>query len=456
MRRLLFALLCSTVAAGSARAAQTVAVMPFRDLSDAASQVGEAIRETVTADLKQLSDVKVIERGSLDRILAEQKLQAQRADLDLTTSARIGKLLGATLIVTGAYQKALPQVRLTARFVRVESGEIVGTAKVDGKATDFLRLQDKITAELLRSAGLAQHVKKIVERSGNRPSLKSMKTIELYGESVVAENDDKRREWLKLALAEDAGFTYAAADLAALEQRMKKYQATAISAQERTLQETREKLAREKDPQTAQQIAMMLLNQLMIARRYHELMVTAKEMAKHPPPKPQNALPGAASADEVAAFYLVTAENMLKDRDGVLRDGEAFMKRYPASAYFKGVESIMEEAIRKKRKADDGQALAAAEVAKMGSSERWDLCRVAAIYRGHDQLREAQRLFRACLEVGKSIFERKHTLRDLVFIDIECGDFAGARRDRAAFEKEDAAAYREMKSAFDMMIPVDG
>ena len=54
------------------------------------------------------------------------------------TTVKVGKLLGASLIVTGAYQRGGSSVRLTARFVKVETGEVVGTAKVDGATSDFL------------------------------------------------------------------------------------------------------------------------------------------------------------------------------------------------------------------------------------------------------------------------------------------------------------------------------
>src|SRR4029077_7278274 len=96
--------------------------------------------------------------------------------------------------------------------------------------SEFLRLQDRVTAELLRSAGMASHAQKVTQRA--RPSLKSMRTLELYGDAVVADNDEKRVELLKLAVAEDAGFTYAAADLAALEKRMKMYEKLARSKQD--------------------------------------------------------------------------------------------------------------------------------------------------------------------------------------------------------------------------------
>ena len=112
----------------------------------------------MTSDLKTLGGVRVVERAQLDRVLGEQHLQGA-GEVDSATAARVGKLIGATLIAVGAYQQSAADVRLTARFVQVETGEIVGTAKVDGRASDFLHLQDKVTAELLRSAGMQQHIK---------------------------------------------------------------------------------------------------------------------------------------------------------------------------------------------------------------------------------------------------------------------------------------------------------
>ena len=88
------------LATTASAAAPTVAVLPFRDLSGGKASVGEAIRETVTSDLKTLGGVRVVERAQLDRVLGEQHLQA--TDVDPATAARVGKLLGATLIAVGA------------------------------------------------------------------------------------------------------------------------------------------------------------------------------------------------------------------------------------------------------------------------------------------------------------------------------------------------------------------
>ena len=231
----------------------TVAVMPFRDLAADSKFIGEAIRETVMSDLRQLGGLRVVERASLDRVLAEQKL-AQK-DLEVGDAVRVGKVLGAQLMVIGAYQKLAPQVRLTARFIKVETSEVIGTAKVDGSQREFLRLQDRVTSALLRSAGLPVQAKQVLDDSAQRPDLQSWKTLDLYGQAVLATDDSERRNLLQLAVAEDTNFSYAVKDLAGLESRLARYQAEQDAATERALKELRQQLAVATErPQIEQQL----------------------------------------------------------------------------------------------------------------------------------------------------------------------------------------------------------
>jgi serine/threonine protein kinase/TolB-like protein len=428
----------------------TVAVMPFRDLSGGPANVGEALRETVTADLKGLSGLRVIERDSLDKVLAEQQLQARRADLDASTAARVGKLLGATLIVAGAYQQAAAQVRLTARVIRVETGEIIGTAKVDGKGAELLRLQDRVTAELLRSAGLLPQAKRVAARP--RPHVTNLRSMEIYGQALQTRDDQERYTLLKLAVAEDKNFTYAVNDLAALEARLRRYQLAADEATDKALGEILARLSAAKDLTAGGQAVQELFQRLITGRRYRRLILEARafldrDLPGPPPPGPH--------PRELAAFYIIMAQMNLRDWDGLMRDGELFLKRYPSSNFFPNVKTLVEQGISQKRQTEEGRAKAEEALAKTPSMLRWDLCHLGRVYRGARQLREAQRLFRACAEVRAGQPPHPEALRELILTDVELGDFAEARRSLAALEQEDPAAYRAVKFVADQL-PVDG
>ncbi len=451
-RALALLLLSSTAMAGNV----TIAVMPFKDLSGSQSAVGEAIRETVTTDLHDLAGVKVIERGNLDKILAEQHLQAQRSDLDPATAAKVGKLLGATIICGGAYQKVPPMVRLTARFISVETGQILDTAKVDGNEHEFLKLQDKVTAQLLKHAKLGGHAQKIEQRS--RPPVNGgLKTLEHYGQALLADSDDQKLKFLKLALADDANFSYAANDLAALEKRMQVYQANADVARDKVAREALAKMQSETDPNKYLMLTTQVFTGLMQSRRFHAMEQVARAILKSPPKLGPSQYPGMVDPLEITTFYLITAENSLGEEDALLRDGEKFLREHPASMYFTSIKGYMDQVINEKKKVEEGKAGLAAKLAEVDKDPTFkdDPCKRGFVYSEQSQYKPAQQHFLKCLDKGSRWFTPSAVLPLLIQMDLKVHDWAGARRDIERYQQIDAATYRSMKAAYDMQIPAD-
>ncbi len=439
---------------GVAHAApQNVAVMPFYDLSGGKGSIGEAIRETVTHDLKDVPGLKVVERSNIDKVLTERNLQGQRADLGANATMTIGKLLGATLIVTGAYQRSGATVRITARFIKVETGEIVGTAKVDGGATDFLALQDKVTAQLLGSAGIeAAQVQRFAKRS--RPKLKSIRVVELYGDAMVETDEQRKSEILKEALVEDPSFSYAVRDLDALQARMQEYAAKAGIAQGEQINALRRDAKGEADPLKRASARMQLLSAMMTSRRYHELQREARAILVEAGPSPRKPKGMMVSAEEVAGMWLVQADGSLHQTDAVLRDGELFMKRFPASTYYSSVQMLVEQAIQKKRKSDEGRRTIDNALAELKSYERWDPCKVGHTYAKHAMWREAQRLYIACIEIGTD--ERGSAYYGLLDADMEIGEFRAASKHLAeALQPKGDGPYRSSLESYRDRIPAD-
>ena len=90
-------LFCVDSGIAIAKPPPTIAVMPFRDLTGKAKpHIGEAIREVVASDLKSLSGVRIVERGSLDKIIKEMRLQTHFKEVEDTTAAKLGKVVGAS------------------------------------------------------------------------------------------------------------------------------------------------------------------------------------------------------------------------------------------------------------------------------------------------------------------------------------------------------------------------
>lgn len=422
--------------------------MPFRDLSGGSRFVGEAIRETVTTDLKQLGSLRVVERGNLDKVLGEQNVQLQAQEPDTATLVKIGKILGANLIVVGAYQKVLPQVRLTARFIKVETSEIVGTAKVDGGSREFLRLQDRVTAALLKSAGFPVHAKQVLDGAERRPELGSLKTLELYGQAVVSNTDEERRQYLTLAVAEDKNFNYAVKDLEELEARLRVYQATSFQVNEREVVVLREKLKVLTSKPEIEQTMLLLLAKLMATRRHHELTREARNYLDGLGP----GTPISVWTDGIAA-QLVSTLFLLRRYDDMLREGEKYLARAPGSSVFAAIKSMVENAIRRKREIEAGAERAEREVQGTHTTARWDLCLMAHLYHRNEQYESSRRLYRACQAVG--IKPKTEILPKLAEGAYMQGDWVELRKILTEWQGVDATAAQRFHINYDASTPLD-
>ena len=337
----------------SAQAAEpVVAVMPFADLAATRAPVGEAIRETLTVDLRD-TGVRVVERGAIDRVLGEQNLEDKKRDLPAIGAVRVGTLVGATWIVIGAYQRAGGAVRLTARVVDVASGELRGSAKVDGAADELLGLQDRLAAALFASAGLpAAKVQKLAKRT--RPKV-PYRALELYGDAVQAPSDDKRRALLQQTIAAAPQLTYAVRDLEALQRRMGGYSAVAnlkLDERERAL------IARADDGRraAAERVAAAreALGSLDAARRFHALADVAGRWRT-------STLPGVA---ELAAGAQFRALDGLHRFDAALTAGEAYLRAFPTGDRYRELEARMHEIVETRKKREARRAEYAADLAE--------------------------------------------------------------------------------------------
>jgi TolB-like protein len=423
-------LVAALLVAGAAQASEpVVAVMPFRDLAASRAPVGEAIRETLTVDLKE-TGVRVVERGVIDRALAEQNLEDKKRDLPAIGAVRVGTLVGASWIVTGAYQRAGAEVRLTARIVDVASGELRGTAKVDGAADELLALQDKLASSLFASAGLAPaKVQKLTKRM--RPKV-PYRALELYGDAVQLTDDKKRRELLQQAVAAAPQLSYAVRDLDALQKRMGALSAVAnvkLDERERAL------LARADDGKRPAaeraQAAREALGALAAARRFHNLADVAARWQT-------SALPGVA---ELAAAAQFQALDGLHKYDGALGIGEAYLRAFPTGDHYRAIEARMHEIAETKKKREARRAEYAADLAEKRQGMKndaahkpdWDYAPCICA-RWNSQLNELMldncRAFAAAYQKDPRSDVQENVMAARFFVILalaERGDFAQAR-----------------------------
>lgn len=238
--------------------APAVAVLPLREVDGdtKAGGLAAAMRHVIASDLAELRGTRVIDRQEIDRALAAEKIDPRASDPDAQAVQRLGKALAfpavakkrrrkpaapdTGFVVTGTFQRTESRLKLWAQFVG-GSGRISGTATASGPGADLLLMLNTVEAELLRTVGAPrQTIAAAAYRA--RPRLRSLRSMELYGDSLAEPDGEKRRHLLQLALDADPTLRYAARDLESLDGRLPSHDPDAAGAQAQALREASERL----------------------------------------------------------------------------------------------------------------------------------------------------------------------------------------------------------------------
>ena len=120
-----------------------VAIIAFDNTSGKESEYGDLggpLRDMLTTDLKSVQNLTMVDRQALEKLLNEQNLNNSKG-FDQSTATKIGKLLGAEVIITGTYFEFFGSLRVDAKFINVETGEIAFSVGVDGAREKFFDLK---------------------------------------------------------------------------------------------------------------------------------------------------------------------------------------------------------------------------------------------------------------------------------------------------------------------------
>jgi TolB-like protein len=134
----------------------TAAVAGFANITRRAEDdwLGTGLSETVTAALQEIEGLEVWGREQLRESL--RRLGAEESEVGPEDAARLGRMVGARWVLGGSFQRLGDVVRVTARVVEAESGQVVRAVKMDGRIQELFDLQDRIVGEL--AAGLRKTV----------------------------------------------------------------------------------------------------------------------------------------------------------------------------------------------------------------------------------------------------------------------------------------------------------
>lgn len=145
----------------------TIAVVEFSDLKGSVSNFGRFVSEELITRLYQTRKFKVIERQQLNKIIAEQKLSLSGV-VDPSTAQKLGRVLGVDSIVFGSISDLVRNLKINARLISAETGEVFAAAAID-------IVKDDAVTSLMADGGASN-----TERQGSDPASSSSKSSKTW------------------------------------------------------------------------------------------------------------------------------------------------------------------------------------------------------------------------------------------------------------------------------------
>jgi adenylate cyclase len=127
------------LAPGGPAADNSIAVLPFTDLSQSGDQkwFADGLAEEILSSLVRLPELRVVGRGSSSQFQGDQ-----RAD------AEIAAALGVSHLLKGSVRRVAEQLRVTAQLLRADDGVQLWSESYDGAAGDLLDVQRDVAEKV--------------------------------------------------------------------------------------------------------------------------------------------------------------------------------------------------------------------------------------------------------------------------------------------------------------------
>ncbi len=134
--------LASAIAAPEAREGQSIAVLPFANMSNDPEQeyFSDGITEDIITDLSKIGGLLVIARNST--------FTYKGKNVDIRS---VGRDLGVRSVLEGSIRRAGNRVRITAQLIDASTGGHLWADRYDRDLTDIFEVQDEVTRRIVEA-----------------------------------------------------------------------------------------------------------------------------------------------------------------------------------------------------------------------------------------------------------------------------------------------------------------
>lgn len=137
---------------------RTLAILYFENNSvtdhEAMDGLSKGISAMLVTDLMGTPGLRIVERERVQFLMDELKMQKSEY-YDQTSGVKVGRLLGAHNLLLGSFSKIdNKKIRIDARLVKTETGEVIKSDKIEGNSDDLARLQNDLAAKVASWMGV--------------------------------------------------------------------------------------------------------------------------------------------------------------------------------------------------------------------------------------------------------------------------------------------------------------
>lgn len=125
---------------------KTVAILPFDNTSKdkTIEPLRKGFSDMLITDLSGISNINVVDREDLEAIFKELHFSETKF-IDSKTALKVGKMLSAHYLMTGSFMYMFGKLRVDAKIIKTETGEIVWAKGVEGDLEDTQKYSEAKT-----------------------------------------------------------------------------------------------------------------------------------------------------------------------------------------------------------------------------------------------------------------------------------------------------------------------
>lgn len=144
------------------------------------------LQQMLLTELSQNPELRIVDRAIIRDLLDEQNLGAD-GRTQAGTAARIGKLVGARYMITGAFMDSFGQFRIDARIIDVETGEVIQSREIRDERENIYDMLVELASTVMADVELSPLSREARESREARQI--PLEAVTIYATAQALEDD---------------------------------------------------------------------------------------------------------------------------------------------------------------------------------------------------------------------------------------------------------------------------